>query len=186
MAKISGNRLTMQENNDIFMPQGKNEMGNGAQNNCNRSQNQEVVMATIKEISAITGVSKSTISRVINNDVNVSEKTRQLVLDAIQENNYTPNIIARSMITGKFPMVLIIVGDIENYYFARTVVGIEKILSDTEYMPVIYNSMYDEKKERALLNMAKQFRFAGIIPMTSTGSKQLTETCNDIDMTMVF
>ena len=85
-------------------------------------------MSTIKELSAITGVSKSTISRVINNDANVSEKTRRLVLDAIQETNYTPNIIARSMITGKLPIVLIIVGDILNYHFAKTVVGIEKVL----------------------------------------------------------
>ena len=143
-------------------------------------------MSTIKELSAITGVSKSTISRVINNDANVSEKTRRIVLDAIQETNYTPNIIARSMITGKLPIVLIIVGDILNYHFAKTVVGIEKVLSNTEYMPVVFNSMYDEEKEQNLLDMAKQFKFAGVIPMTATGSRHLAQVFHDMDIPMVL
>ncbi len=138
-------------------------------------------MATIKELSTITGVSKSTVSRVINNDQNVSEKTRQLVLDAIEKTNYTPNIIARSMITGRLPLVLVIVGDLLNYHFAKSVVGIEKVLSNTEYMPVVYTSMYDEKKEKNLLEMAKQFKFAGIIPMTAIGSQQLAKAFNDMD-----
>ncbi|MBQ9421297.1 MAG: LacI family DNA-binding transcriptional regulator [Lachnospiraceae bacterium] len=143
-------------------------------------------MPTIKEISAITGVSKSTVSRVINNDPKVSEKTRRLVLDAIQETKYTPNIIARSMITGKLPIVLIIVGDILSYHFAKPVVGIERVLSDTGYMPVVYNSMYDEDKEQAFLDMAKQFKFAGVIPMTAIGSEQLARTFHDIDIPVVL
>ncbi len=143
-------------------------------------------MPTIKEISAATGVSKSTVSRVVNNDPNVSERTRKIVLDAIQKMNYTPNIIARSMITGKLPIVLIIVGDILSYHFAKPVVGIEKVLSDTGYMPVVYNSMYDEEKEQAFLDMAKQFKFAGVIPMTAIGSEQLAKTFRDIDIPVVL
>ena len=138
-------------------------------------------MPTIKELSALTGVSKSTVSRVINNDPNVSDKTRQLVLDAIRQINYTPNIIARSMITGRLPLVLIIVGDILSYHFAKAVAGIEKVLSGTDYMPVIYTSMYDEEKERKLLDMAKQFKFAGVIPMTSIGSRQLSLTLDEME-----
>ena len=143
-------------------------------------------MATIKEISALTGVSKSTVSRVINHDANVSDRTRQLVLDAIEQTNYTPNFIARGMVTGRLPIVLIIVGDIQNYYFARTVVGIETVLSRTEYLPVVYNSSYDEQKEKNLLEMAKNFGFAGVIPMTATSSLGLFKIFEDINMPMVF
>lgn len=141
---------------------------------------------TIVELSKLTGVSKSTISRVINNDPNVSEKTREIVLSAIRETNYKPNAIARGMITGKLPMVLIIVGDIENYYFARTVVGIEKVLDNTGYMPVVYNSMYDEEKELRLIETAKQYRFTGIIPMTALSSEKLSKSLDDTDIPIVL
>lgn len=143
-------------------------------------------MSTIKDLAARTGISKSTISRVINNEPNVSEKTREIVMNAIRELNYTPNIMARGMVTGKLPMVLIIVGDIQNHYFNNTIVGIEKRLSNSGYLPVIYNSMYDEKKEKRLLEMAGQFRFSGIIPMTGIGAEELAECIENIDCPVVL
>ncbi len=58
-------------------------------------------MTTIKEIAKIAGVSRSTVSRVINNDPNVSEETRAKVQAIIDEMDYEPNPVARSLISGK-------------------------------------------------------------------------------------
>ena len=143
-------------------------------------------MATIKDLSAMTGISKSTISRVINNEPNVSEKTRNIVMDAIRETNFTPNIMARGMVTGKLPIVLIIVGDIQNYYFNNTIVGIERVLSGTNYLPVVYNSMYDDRKEKMLIETAVQSRFAGIIPMTGVGTEELLTSFEGVDCPVVL
>lgn len=51
----------------------------------------------IYDISKKTGVSIATVSRVINNNAKVSEKTRRKVLDAIEESGYTPNAFARGL-----------------------------------------------------------------------------------------
>lgn len=158
----------------------------GAIENAPRHRHYRGGDVTILDLSNLTGFSKSTISRVINNEPNVNEKTREIVLNAIKETNYKPNAIARGMITGKLPMVLIIVGDIQNYYFARTVVGIESVLDKTGYMPVVYNSGYDEDKELRLIETAKQYRFTGVIPMTALSSENLSKSLDDTDIPIVL
>jgi DNA-binding LacI/PurR family transcriptional regulator len=54
---------------------------------------------TIKEIAAVAGVSKSTVSRVINDTPGVSPKARELVRSAIEQTGYQPNRAARSLVT---------------------------------------------------------------------------------------
>src|SRR5215218_9391566 len=51
---------------------------------------------TIKEIAAVAGVSKSTVSRVLNDTPGVSPKARELVRTAIEQTGYVPNRAARS------------------------------------------------------------------------------------------
>lgn len=58
-------------------------------------------MTTIKEIAKIAGVSRSTVSRVINNDPNVSRRTRSKVQEIIDELGYQPDPVARSLIGGR-------------------------------------------------------------------------------------
>src|SRR6056297_2472769 len=58
-------------------------------------------MTTIKEIAKLAGVSRSTVSRVINNDPNVSDRTREKVQTIIDKKGYRPNPVARSLISGR-------------------------------------------------------------------------------------
>lgn len=54
---------------------------------------------TIKDISEICGVSKQTVSRVLNNDKSVKEKTRNNILEVIKKYDYKPNLYARNLST---------------------------------------------------------------------------------------
>jgi LacI family transcriptional regulator len=56
---------------------------------------------TLEDIARICGVSRSTVSRVINGERNVSPETRQHVLEVIQEINFQPNLAARGLAAGK-------------------------------------------------------------------------------------
>ena len=66
-------------------------------------------MITIKDLAAASGLSKSTVSRVINHSPNVKPETRERVMEAVEKLGYQPDILARGMITGMLPMVLVIV-----------------------------------------------------------------------------
>jgi LacI family transcriptional regulator len=56
---------------------------------------------TLEDIAKHSGVSRATVSRVINGDANVREQTRMRVMEVIQQNNFQPNIAARSLATGR-------------------------------------------------------------------------------------
>jgi LacI family transcriptional regulator len=53
----------------------------------------------LEDIAKIAGVSRSTVSRVVNDDPHVSDKTRERVLEVISEHNYSPNTAARALVT---------------------------------------------------------------------------------------
>jgi len=53
----------------------------------------------LEDIAKLAGVSKSTVSRVVNNQPHVNEKTRQRVMDIIRETNFRPNKAARALVT---------------------------------------------------------------------------------------
>ena len=71
---------------------------------------------TINDIAELTNVSKSTISRVLNNSGPVSEKTRKAVTEAMERLDYKPNEIARSLSLRRTMTVGIVMQDIRNPY----------------------------------------------------------------------
>ena len=75
----------------------------------------------IKEIARRAGVSSATISRVLNNSGYVKEETRQKVLKAVEEYNYVPSAIARSLSIQDSLSVGTIIPDIENEFFSKVI-----------------------------------------------------------------
>ena len=87
-------------------------------------------MATIYEVSALAGVSLATVSRVINNSGKVTEKTRQKVLSAIKEHDYTPNSMAQSLASRRSNSVGVLIPELYGPYFGGLLSSIENELRD--------------------------------------------------------
>ncbi|MFW5981604.1 MAG: LacI family DNA-binding transcriptional regulator [Halanaerobiaceae bacterium] len=91
-------------------------------------------MTTINDIAKIAKVSKSTVSKVINNYNGVNEKTKANVLRIMKEHNYWPNSIARSLSTSKSYTIGIFDPDrLNNFFFREVFDGIETILGEKGY-----------------------------------------------------
>ena len=69
-------------------------------------------MATIYEVSKLAGVSLATVSRVMNNNAKVSDKTRTKVLDAMTQLGYRPNSIAQSLASNVTNSVGVLVSEL--------------------------------------------------------------------------
>lgn len=63
---------------------------------------------TIYDIARVAGVSKSTVSRVLNKQTNISPEARDKVLKAIDELNYQPNKLARALTSSGFDAIMVI------------------------------------------------------------------------------
>ncbi|NEE01660.1 LacI family DNA-binding transcriptional regulator [Phytoactinopolyspora halotolerans] len=74
--------------------------------------------ARLKDVADRAGVSFKTVSNVINNHPNVTEKTRQKVLQAIAELRYRPNVTARSLRHGRSGFLAIALPELRSPYFA--------------------------------------------------------------------
>jgi LacI family transcriptional regulator len=123
-------------------------------------------MATISDVAKLSGLSKTTVSRVINNHPYVSKKIREQVLNAMKELGYTPNPSARRL-RGQLTTTLgVIVPRIVNPFFSYLVNSIEQTAYNKGYQVLICQSNEDKAKEITFLNLLKTKQVDGII-MTS-------------------
>ncbi|HOA40654.1 MAG TPA: LacI family DNA-binding transcriptional regulator [Halanaerobiales bacterium] len=127
---------------------------------------------TIKDIAREAGVSVTTVSRVLNNKVDVSPKTRQKVLDIINKLNYNPNSIARGLVMNKTYTIGLIVPDISNSFFAEIAKAIEEEIRSYGYSIIFCNTGNDKKRERESINLLKSKQVDGLIGAFSNASKE--------------
>lgn len=123
--------------------------------------------ATIDQVAKRAGVSKATVSRVLNDSKPVREETRLRVMDAVRELDFKPNPAARSLVYKKSRTLGVVVTDIANLFVSVLVKGIEEIAYSNNYNIFICNSHASAKKELELLMMLRDKRVDGIIFLTS-------------------
>lgn len=95
--------------------------------------------ATIEEVAAAAGVSRSTVSRVVNGSTSVSPEALQAVRAAIAELHYVPNRAARTLASRQTNAIALIVPEdtgrfFGDPFFAAIVAGIHAALNDTDYL----------------------------------------------------
>ena len=88
---------------------------------------------TIKDISALTGYSVGTGSRVLNNQPNVSEKARQVILDAAKATNFQLNVNAKQLKQQHSNSILVLVKGTSNQLFAALVEHLQLHMTETSY-----------------------------------------------------
>ncbi|MBD5071371.1 LacI family DNA-binding transcriptional regulator, partial [Xanthomonas citri pv. citri] len=81
-------------------------------------------MPTIDEIAKLCNVSKTTVSRVLNNHPYVSKEKRDMILKAINELDYTPNYLARNFRRNKTQTIALSVPSIDHPFFAQLIKGV--------------------------------------------------------------
>lgn len=118
---------------------------------------------TIDDIARKAGVSSATISRVLNNSSYVKEETREKVLKVIEDMNYVPSAIARSLSKRETSTIGIVVPDITNSYFGEIIKGISNIAETVDLNIILFNTNNDVKSELKALEEIKKHRLKGVI-----------------------
>ena len=93
---------------------------------------------TIRDVAQQAGVSISRVSHVLNgNDWHVSSVVRQRVLGVVEQLNYRPNAIARSMVKRKTATIGLVINEVENPLFVPVVGGVNEVLQPAGYHMVL-------------------------------------------------
>lgn len=119
-------------------------------------------MVKIKDIAKRANVAPSTVSNILNNSRYVSSDTRDKVMQAIAELNYTPNLVARSMRTKVTNTISVIIPEL-NAFFTDIVNAIEAYLYERGFSMIVCCTSEDKDKEAFYFKNMLQRNIDGLI-----------------------
>lgn len=118
---------------------------------------------TIQDIAASLQLSAMTVSRAMIGHPEISDTTKQKVLERAREMNYRPNRWARSLVTQKSLVIGLVVPDISHAYFADIAAGAQEVLQQKGYNLLLCRSNRDLQTELSEIDMLLDSRVAGLI-----------------------
>ena len=129
---------------------------------------------TINDVAKKAGVSTATVSRIINGLPGYTVKTRQTVLDVIQEIGYKPNAIARGLVNKHTNTIGVLLPSISSRLASVLLKGIENTAHHLDYSTIICNTERDGKRTIEYLDVLSEKQVDGII-ITSEWLKEVYE-----------
>lgn len=133
-------------------------------------------LATQKEVAERAGVSRTTVSYVLNGKstegVPISEQTRKKVLAAIEDLGYRPNLQARNLRSGKTMTIGVLLLDVHNPHFWQYLSGIEAEAHQYGYTIMLFHTALKRSEENVALRELTQKRIDGAIINASYGIRE--------------
>jgi LacI family repressor for deo operon, udp, cdd, tsx, nupC, and nupG len=121
------------------------------------------MVTTIVDVAKLAGVSRSTVSRVLNNSPRVDQETRSRVFKAIEQLNYEPSVAARNLRKQETRMIAVLVPDISNPFFSRLLEGMEEVSIQHGYKIILCITGGDAGRELQYIRLIERKQVDGVI-----------------------
>jgi LacI family transcriptional regulator len=95
---------------------------------------------TSRDLARLAGVSQATVSRVLNNSVNVSAPLRKRVMSALEQTGYRPNALAQAMKTGRTGTIGVVISRITNPFYPELLDTIGRQLAAADHRMVLWET----------------------------------------------
>lgn len=128
-------------------------------------------MATIKDVSALAGVSIGTVSNYLNNTKPVNPQTAEKIAKAIKETSYKPNYLAKNLRTKQYNDIGVLIPNFEDNYYIKVLEGIESIFRNTPYTINLALSYERKDYEIKCIETFAQKQICGLIVFTCIPEK---------------
>ncbi|UXH80761.1 LacI family DNA-binding transcriptional regulator [Roseateles amylovorans] len=121
---------------------------------------------TLGMVAQASGVSPSTVSRILNGTAVVSQDKKDAVDRAIAELGFVPNPIARVLAGGRSLSVGVVTQSIDSPYYGVALRGIEEVLDTVGYVPLFASGHWNAKEEQRCIDTLRARRVDGLIVLT--------------------
>lgn len=125
-------------------------------------------MATLKDVAQRAGVTVTTVSRMLNGRVPVSEKTAERIHAAMEELGYYPNELARSLAKKSSHFIGLIVPSAKNYFFSSVIHAVEHYTTQNDCKLLLCVSNHEARKEKEYFSMLMSNKVMGVILASHT------------------
>ena len=145
---------------------------------------------TIYDIARVAGVSKSTVSRVLNKQTNISPEAREKVLRAIDELQYQPNKLARALTSSGFDAIMVISTrstktTAGNPFFSEVLHAITAKAEEEGFDVILQTSRSSEDDLQKCESKIKQKMIKGIIMLSSPADESFFARLDKYDIPVV-
>jgi LacI family transcriptional regulator len=120
-------------------------------------------IVTLKKMAFDLGLSISTVSRALNNHIDISEATKERVTAYANKVRYAPNLFAKGFRSQKSNIIGVIIPDIEHQFTSTLLRGILSTAELNDYKVIICESFNNEQKQSELLEAMSQFGVDGVL-----------------------
>ncbi|UCD98836.1 MAG: LacI family DNA-binding transcriptional regulator [Chloroflexota bacterium] len=145
---------------------------------------------TLEEIAHLSGVSRSTVSRVINHHPNVSDSVRQRVMAVIEETGYRPNLAARTLASKRSWMIgLVLPRSVSSFfadpYFPRLTQGIAQGCNQHDFTLGLFLIGTKEDEKKILPRVSRKGMLDGVLVQSGQIGDQLIIRMVNLNMPVV-
>ena len=113
---------------------------------------------TIKDIAKKCGVGVSTVSRAINNHPDISEETRNMIMEVIKESNFVPNKSARNLKLLDTKTIAVLIKGIDNPFFQNMIKVFEEEIQSRKYSFILHRVDTNQDEVEVALELIKEKR----------------------------
>ncbi len=144
------------------------------------------MVATIHDVARVAGVGIGTVSRVINNNTSVKPGTRERVLAAINQLNYKPNPIARSMISKRTNSIGVIAPFFTRPFFMEVLQGVEVATASYGKELVLYNVRTDEQRDHCFSDLPMHRKVDGVLILSLSPDEAVAQNFRRVGLPVVL
>jgi DNA-binding LacI/PurR family transcriptional regulator len=122
---------------------------------------------TLKNIAEALDVSVMTVSRALNDKSNVDKKTKERIVQKAKSMGYTPNRVAKSLVSRKTHTIGVVIPEITHAFFPEVVRGIEEVTYRLDYQLILTNANEQFEREQHAVNTLRSQQVDGILISSS-------------------
>jgi DNA-binding LacI/PurR family transcriptional regulator len=143
---------------------------------------------TIRDIARVLGISKSTVSRALNNHYDVNPETARKVRELATQIDYHPNLLAQHLKQQRTNTIGVVIPETVNRFFAKAIGGIQQVANNAGYNVMICQSNETLALERANLQTLMASKVDGLLISVSreTDRHDHFQHAIDKEMPLVF
>ncbi|MEJ2707828.1 MAG: LacI family DNA-binding transcriptional regulator [Anaerolineales bacterium] len=146
---------------------------------------------TLEDIAKLSGVSRSTVSRVVNDHPNVSQDVRERVLQVIKQTGYHPNAAARSLASARSGMLGLVLPRsfsalFTDPYFPRLTQGIAQACNQHDYTLGLFLLNTKEEEEKIFPQISRPGLLEGVLVQAGQIGEQLVSRLVNSNMPLVI
>ena len=141
---------------------------------------------TSMQVARRAGVSQSAVSRVFTPGASASPAITQKVRQAAAELGYRPNVLARSLITGRTRIIGLVVAYLENQFYPVVLELLSRALQDKGYHILVFMAENATEKVAQVMEELLDYQVDGIITASVAMTNDLTARCTAVGIPVVM